>query len=1232
MLESASSNVNSGPLSNNNINDLSGSGVSGGASPKSMGRRHTVAYITQHQSQAQQAQASSPPALLAPAPASTPNLNNVSGNTREFAQTAPMQYGGTVGLNMSNLSVGGSPQSFSGGDYSQYQQYQQYQQFQQMQQQQMQMQQMQQQQMGMMQQQQQPMGQIPTQPLHYGSNSPSRGTSPVPFYSPQQPPLQAPLQPLQPPQFSQSAIPQVNQFDLEFQQQQEFLRQHKEKLRRRQEMLQQQEEELRAHEAQQIQQEQLLRQQQEQYRLQQEAERQAKLQAQQAILAEQRDTEQQRMMIEQHQQRLLEEQKKVQQRQLQHQQQQILFQKEQQRMAIEHSKQEAQYRSAMLEFQKQQDELEKYSPPPPTLNLTSPTAPRSPMNMANFVYEESIGNGGIGISPTSYKVDINNMANPTVPVSPTTPSWAAPTMSLQQYEAETSRYEEELDGGGGDKSSPLKEAQMRWSSAVSQWKVLSSTQEKTTNELMGVVQAKADAQEAERLKKVAAREERKAMEEDLVGSVMQAAAKIEAVAIPTPEDDAKPIPTSIIIGGGKRDDKDKGKEKEKEKASRRHTVASIPQSEGGEKEVSPLKDEAPPAKKEEKEGEWEEEDDDDEKSEESEESKGHKQKAPFDPEAYENKQQTMKKQPTLDELQAAADHLDTDDESMFTEKTEISSIAGGSNPSRAASRQSSRQSSRAGSKKNEKSSSVHAREVDEAEVARLQKLIDHQNRAQSILEEQMTSLQKKLEDFDNVDRRRRGSEMALASLSEQQKLMESSEASIKAQLLEAKAASTLVKNEISSNLEQQETIANLMSSHKTFTSAYEMRVAELEAENGELHGFMSALMNDPTEGMLKAVMGFYRQRYFEGDEFRGATVLQHTLEEESKMSAAGSEFSGVGSVQQPLDLLDASGGGQEEEEEEYEEEDDQYEEPPPPTVQSDAPRASPRGRRGYQNRRHTVGGGIPLRINGNQSRGNSASKSKSPGRSGTRTPPERSQSPPNGNTPRYMGDTAKSATRNHVRRMSASSKDIRRDSWMNGGAVSGDGSVLLHSTTDQPAHTRHLHDTGSSPTDYDSLAMRTRSYTGDNRAHHHVPGVRLGTHTATVTAQDRARMKEQREEANRRGRSAGPPRSVKRPTSPGSPKRMMRSASPKRSQGGSFQYKTAPGKMSPASSPVKWFMALDASSGLNYWYNPWTQATTWTKPDGFDSSRAVYTPPQVYRGGMQSGYSSGTNNSTDNEG
>ena len=40
----------------------------------------------------------------------------------------------------------------------------------------------------------------------------------------------------------------------------------------------------------------------------------------------------------------------------------------------------------------------------------------------------------------------------------------------------------------------------------------------------------------------------------------------------------------------------------------------------------------------------------------------------------------------------------------------------------------------------------------------------------------------------------------------------------------------------------------------TFTSAYEMRVAELEAENGELHGFMSALLNDPTSGMLKAVM------------------------------------------------------------------------------------------------------------------------------------------------------------------------------------------------------------------------------------------------------------------------------------------------------------------------------------------------------------------------------------------
>jgi hypothetical protein len=121
-----------------------------------------------------------------------------------------------------------------------------------------------------------------------------------------------------------------------------------------------------------------------------------------------------------------------------------------------------------------------------------------------------------------------------------------------------------------------------------------------------------------------------------------------------------------------------------------------------------------------------------------------------------------------------------------------------------------------------------------AEIARLHQLISSQNRAQKILEENLEALKEKLSDYDHVERRRRGSEMALASLSEQQKLMETQQSSIRAQLLESKAAHSLVQSEIGANLKQQETITSLMESHRTFTAAYEMRVAELESENGEV--------------------------------------------------------------------------------------------------------------------------------------------------------------------------------------------------------------------------------------------------------------------------------------------------------------------------------------------------------------------------------------------------------------
>ena len=109
----------------------------------------------------------------------------------------------------------------------------------------------------------------------------------------------------------------------------------------------------------------------------------------------------------------------------------------------------------MLEFQKQQEELETHSPPAPVkLNLPSPTA------------------------------SLESRAIPTVPRA-----MPVSTTSFQKYKIETSSYikqekdeefamEDDFAASGID--SPLKDAQTRWSNAVSQWKVLSQTQEKVS--------------------------------------------------------------------------------------------------------------------------------------------------------------------------------------------------------------------------------------------------------------------------------------------------------------------------------------------------------------------------------------------------------------------------------------------------------------------------------------------------------------------------------------------------------------------------------------------------------------------------------------------------------------------------------------------------------------------------------------------------------------------------------
>ena len=150
-----------------------------------------------------------------------------------------------------------------------------------------------------------------------------------------------------------------------------------------------------------------------------------------------------------------------------------------------------------------------------------------------------------------------------------------------------------------------------------------------------------------------------------------------------------------------------------------------------------------------------------------------------------------------------------------------------------------------------------------AENSKLKEIIEAQQEAQQILQDQIRQYESKEESYLDIDRRRRGSEMMLASLGEKQKLMESSEACVKAQLLEALASQRLVQNEIARNAAQRDKIRGLMENHKAYISAYEMRVAELESENGELHGFLTALLKDPTIGMLNAVLGFYRQRYYQ---------------------------------------------------------------------------------------------------------------------------------------------------------------------------------------------------------------------------------------------------------------------------------------------------------------------------------------------------------------------------------
>jgi hypothetical protein len=221
-----------------------------------------------------------------------------------------------------------------------------------------------------------------------------------------------------------------------------------------------------------------------------------------------------------------------------------------------------------------------------------------------------------------------------------------------------------------------------------------------------------------------------------------------------------------------------------------------------------------------------------------------------------------------------------------------------------------------------------------------------------------------------------------------------------------------------------------------------------------------------------------------------------------------------------------------------------------------------------------------------------------------------------------LNDTKTSDIRQRVTKLVVNDNDTRRDSWFNGGAIQG-GIAMHHSPSQNDSHI--LRQAEEHVEDFDSIGMRTRSYTGDvgRTLHHHVPGVRMGGHSTVVKDMQRGRKKQSKTKKAVRGYSNPPPRK----------RNMNQRKSPTRS-------------VSPKPKPVvkrgeggkkeEWFVAIDPASGLNYWYNPWNGSTTWHKPRNFDESRTVFSPAQVGQGGGGGGSlnvsgDSGVNYSSEDE-
>jgi len=446
-----------------------------------------------------------------------------------------------------------------------------------------------------------------------------------------------------------------------------------------------------------------------------------------------------------------------------------------------------------------------------------------------------------------------------------------------------------------------------------------------------------------------------------------------------------------------------------------------------------------------------------------------------------------------------------------------------------------------------------------AENDKLRTIILSQQSAQKILEEQIQHYKAKEEHYNEVDRKRRGSEMLLASLGERIRMMESSEKSVRAQLLEATASQEIVQNEIRENLNNQAAIKSMMENHRAFTSSYEMRVAELESENGELHGFMAALMNDPTVGMLTAVLGFYRGRYYEGGEWRGATAVE------------------VGGVGEGVFGKKEKSGGQEAAFTPTKTDNESKRTPVnAPNASSVSPAAA------------AFNIAATLNNTAENSANNVTNNDYMPRYPAPHTPSKtsntfRTASPP---APRYANHTRRSTVRKQVIEKDGERRkkggDVRREQWL-GGVASHKG-VLLHGTSTAAANSN-----ADSPADPESIAARTRSYTSGDKVHSHVPGVRLGDHGGTVRDNERAKKESVKTNLSNSGDDGSHWTNVHK-VSP-------RLAGEKRKDE----------KIRREDSPIRWFTTTDPNSGLDYWYNPWSGETTWHKPKDFDQSRgAIY--------------------------